>query len=293
MDGAGSWPWLEFAGEPPELERLMAELAGTGPSGAEEREEEDGVRLRIYWPPDGGPPSGERLEEVCALSGARLLAEGSQPREDWLAEWKKRFHPIRVSRRLWVRPPWEEFEPPDGEPVLAIEPGMAFGTGHHATTRLCLELLDERVRSGETVLDVGSGSGILAMAAVRLGAARATAVEIDPEACGVARENLRRNGLEDRVEVVEGDFAAWEGRGVDHVVCNMLLTRLRPVLPGLARAAGEGFVILSGIEEEQQGEALACLAATGLSLVETRRSEGWCAFVCRPAGDVAPREEGE
>jgi ribosomal protein L11 methyltransferase len=282
MDEGVSWPWLDFAGGPEALERLVAELADTDPTGAEEREAEEGVRLRVYWPPEPGRPAPDRVEAACAASGARLAGEGSQPREDWLAEWKRCLRPLRVSRRLWVRPPWEAFLPPEGEHALVIEPGMAFGTGHHATTRLCLELLDDIVRPGDTVLDVGSGSGILAMAAVLLAAGRVVAVEVDPEAAEVARENLRLNGVEGSVELVTADFGEWEGPPSDHVVCNMILARLEPILPALAESVGEGWVVLSGIEEEQGEEATARMRAAGLEPEEIRRRDGWRAYRCRP-----------
>lgn len=172
------------------------------------------------------------------------------PEQDWVRLTQAQFEPIQVSPRLWVVPTWHQ--PPDPAAVnLSIDPGVAFGTGSHPTTRLCLAWLDAHIRGGETVLDYGCGSGILAVAALRLGAARAVGVDIDPQAPAAARHNAEVNGVAGRFTVEAGvaDGSA------DVVVANILANPLRLLAPVLARAARPGgALVLSGILEEQAAD---------------------------------------
>ncbi|GAB2703603.1 50S ribosomal protein L11 methyltransferase [Paenibacillus thermoaerophilus] len=126
--------------------------------------------------------------------------------EDWADAWKQYFKPLRVSERLTVKPTWEEYEAGPGELVIEMDPGMAFGTGTHATTALCLRTLERVVKPGDHVIDVGTGSGILAVAAAKLGAERVLAVDLDPVAVSSAKENSRLNGMSDRIVVLESDL---------------------------------------------------------------------------------------
>ena len=278
---SGSY-WLAFAGEGEALERLIAELADSGLSGAEEVEEGGRRILRVWWPIV--EREGARIlgEAACLAAGAEVVEEGELQPEDWLSKWKEHFHPLRVGRRIWVCPPWEVREAGPGEVLIVLDPRMAFGTGHHATTRLCLEFLEERVRPGDTVLDVGSGSGILSIAAAKLGASRAWGVEEDRDIQTEIIDNLRRNGVEGVVRPWEGDFAQSCPLRATHVVSNIILEKQRPLLRSLAAAAQGGFVILSGAETEQRDEAAAAIAAAGLEVLEGRILEGWCGFLCRP-----------
>jgi ribosomal protein L11 methyltransferase len=202
---------------------------------------------------------------------------------DWTQEWKKDYRPVRVGRRLMIVPSWMEAEAAAGDVVLRLDPGMAFGTGMHPTTQLCLEALEERIRPGAEVIDLGCGSGILAIAALRLGAARASGWDVDPEAVEVARENAALNGVAPRFEVRLGslqDLLA-ESRSAPVVAANILAGILREMLRA---SLGEtvrpgGCLILSGILEEQSGSVESALSESGLRLAEKKTRGDWVALL--------------
>jgi ribosomal protein L11 methyltransferase len=209
------------------------------------------VRLRVLLDVDADPRA--LMEHACAQTGItvpeRLEVEAVAER-DWVRETQAQFDPIRISGQLWVVPSWHT--PPE-PPAIAIllDPGMAFGTGSHPTTRLCLQWLERYVRGGETVLDYGCGSGILAIAAVKLGAARGAGVDIDPAAVRAANENAGRN----RVACEFSDSKSPLAFETDIVVANILanpLKLLAPLLAGYVRAGGR--IALSGILAQQQQE---------------------------------------
>ncbi|MDI3280094.1 MAG: 50S ribosomal protein L11 methyltransferase, partial [Bacillota bacterium] len=172
------------------------------------------VRVSAYFPVDGRLERRvQEIREFVAGLGQYGLAPGPGrvevrrvEDEDWAEAWKSYYRPIRVGRRILVRPSWEE-APAEGV-VIELDPGMAFGTGTHPTTALCLEVLEEVLRQGEAVWDLGTGSGILAIGAARLGAGRVEAFDVDPVAVQAARRNAARNGVADVVSVHERDVAA-------------------------------------------------------------------------------------
>ena len=209
--------------------------------------------------------------------------------EDWSTSWKANFKALRVGRRLLIVPSWEEAHPRPDDIVLHLDPGMAFGTGGHETTRLCLEVLEEVMDGMPTllspaVLDLGTGSGILAMAAVQLGAGRVLAVDIDPQAVEVAGENLAANGLTERVELSTTPLEALPG-SFDIILANILaeeLVRLAPHL--LERLAPGGTLVLSGILAEKEGLVRSGFAPYPLEHVETRHEGEWVAIIYRKRG---------
>ena len=211
--------------------------------------------------------------------------------DDWAESWKTHCHPFLVTPGIWVCPSW--LAPPDPEAVtLLLDPGMAFGTGEHPTTALCLAWLTEQDLSGTTVVDYGTGSGILAMAALKLGAARAVGVDIDPQALRVALENLERNGLADGNEAraagqgcpgggFAGRFTACLPEALptdaraDIVLANILANPLRelmPVLTGLLRPGGR--LVLSGMLADQ-AEAVAAAYREAIEFDTRREQNGW------------------
>jgi ribosomal protein L11 methyltransferase len=210
------------------------------------------VRLRAIFPVSINPGiAAATLQAVLALPAASVRAEHVEDRV-WEREWLKDFRPMRFGRRLCVVPAGQA---PDATSavVLELDPGLAFGTGTHATTALCLEWLDARIRGGERVLDYGCGSGILGLAALSLGAGSAAAFDIDPQALTATRENAARLGLAARV-VVAGRPEALAGT-FDIVLANILagpLIELAPRLASLARAGGE--IVLAGMLEAQAAE---------------------------------------
>lgn len=201
---------------------------------------------------------------------------------DWASEWKKYFKPVEIGKRLVIKPSWETYDADPERLILHLDPGQAFGTGGHATTRLCLVALEDYVRSGMVVADIGTGSGILAIAAARLGAAAVHATDIDRLPRDVARENVARNGLADRVTVHEMDAFDAAAQDCDLVVANIIALTVVELTPSIYdRLKPGGLFIASGIVEERLPEVLAGLAAAGFTLLETREEEIWRATVAR------------
>lgn len=208
--------------------------------------------------------------------------------EDWATSWQKYYQPIPVGNRVYIVPDWMRGEPvPDGRVPLYLNPGLTFGTGAHPTTQLCLELLEEVIRPGDQVLDLGCGSGILAIAALALGASRAVGVDIDPKAADVAFENAALNGIgADRLSVYAGDvlsdkkLAARLGPGQNRVV---LANIVADVIIPLSAKAGEfmtpaGVFLTSGVIDGREDEVRAALEADGFAVVKHLERGGWHAF---------------
>lgn len=251
------------------------------------------VTVKIYR-----DESAHSASEVAATHRqiAALLARHGLPTPhitqlddiDWANAWRANYHPLRVGRRLWIEPSWERRTDHDADDiVIALDPGMAFGTGTHATTQLCLELLEAWVRPNDHILDLGTGSGILAIAAARLGAARVLAVDIDPQSVTAARENVAANGVADVVTVDGGSLDALAGGQWHIVVANILATVLIEMIAsgGLtALVAPGGRLMLSGILAVQQADVAAALAAVGWELDGVRAMGEWVALVGREVG---------
>lgn len=207
---------------------------------------------------------------------------------DWENNWKQYYKPMEIGERLLVIPQWEEADPGDRVP-LYLDPGLTFGTGAHATTRLCLTALETLVRGGERVLDLGCGSGILSVAALRLGAGSALAVDIDDKCRTAARENAGLNGIgPDRLDILVGnlltDRAAAEkiGGGYDLVLANIVadvIIALAPRVRGLLSPGGT--FLCSGIIKGRADEVEAALNAAGLEIRTRREDNGWYAFTCQ------------
>lgn len=251
------------------------------------------VVLRAYLPRDDSLSSVRRRLRADLLA---LSLEGGVPRlrgravreEDWAEAWKRYFDVRRVGRRLVVCPTWREYAAGPGEVVIRLDPGMAFGTGQHATTRMCLEALERCVRPGDMVLDVGTGSGVLAVAAALLGAGRVDALDIEAQAVGVAVENARLNGVDDRVWVQEGSLGeAWPlgesyvGR-YDVVVANIVAGVIREMAPHLVEALRPGGTgIAGGILGEHEAGCAGALVSAGASIERAMGVGEWMTLIFR------------
>lgn len=265
--------------------------------------EDDGSAAELIVSFEGIDSAQDATQEILqVLTDIGIHLESSdlhwQRREDtdWSERWKEFFDPLQLSPRLWVVPSWrEDFEPPPGSLSLQIDPGMAFGTGQHATTALCAELIDRRVRMSEpqSLLDVGTGSGILAVAAAMLGIEQIVAIDIDPEAIEATRTNAERNGVSSRIDVSETPIVQVTGTFhwvVANILAKPLIQMARPLLERTA-PAGHLVVsgILSGLQANEVAHALIGAAPDagheGFELIETVERGEWCAlrFGSRPA----------
>jgi ribosomal protein L11 methyltransferase len=275
--------WLQLRARPradPELSALLVEgLLALGARAAEER---DGWLVTAVEEPgdvDGFVARARATLTDAAGSGDFDLEVEWRSHEDWAETWKRGLEPRRVTDRILVRPSWTP-APPGSPPVeIVIDPGMAFGTAEHGTTRGCLRLLDRVVRAGDRVLDVGAGSGILAIAAARLGAAEVVAIEADALACEALRENLEHNRVQERVRCVEAtvgpDDVAALGPATG-IVANIESGPLVNLMPGFARAlAPGGWLVLSGIMIHEWPGVRTAAEGQGLRLLEVDEDGEW------------------
>ena len=220
--------------------------------------------------------------------GALTLEHSAVADEDWSENWKQYYKPFHIGERLVVKPSWEPYEPRTGEIVVELDPGMAFGTGTHETTFMCMELLQKHVQAGMSVMDVGTGSGILAIAAAKLGAKDVLAVDIDPDAVRVASENILKNGVGETVRAVKGDLVGGEtlpcGLAVANIVADAICMLAAPLRRHLS--AG-GLFICSGIIREREADVQAAVQAAGYTHVERLAKGEWVALCLASGGDHA------
>ncbi|HGS4630926.1 50S ribosomal protein L11 methyltransferase [Vibrio cholerae] len=222
------------------------------------------------------------------IKASNMLAEGFAHKveqvedKDWEREWMDNFHPMQFGRRLWICPSWREVPDPQAVNVM-LDPGLAFGTGTHPTTALCLEWLDNLDLSGKTVIDFGCGSGILAIAAIKLGAAKVIGIDIDPQALLASKDNAARNGVEDQIDVYLPKDQP-EGLVADVVVANILagpLRELSPIIKGLLKPGGQ--LAMSGILDTQ-AESVAEFYRDDLELDPIAEKSEWCRISGRKLG---------
>jgi ribosomal protein L11 methyltransferase len=251
------------------------------------------VHVRAYLPLDGKEEEArQRIEEgLWHLSslGAHFVGKletRTVNEEDWANAWKDYFHVTHIGRRLVIRPSWRAYTPKAHEVVLTLDPGMAFGTGLHPTTRLCLEELEKRAQPGMRVLDVGTGSGILSIAAAKLGAESVYAIDNSSVAAESAAANVALNGLSERVNVVLGILDDAEAERLagqyDLVLANIIAHVIGSIAPQLARVLTPGGVLISsGIIEARRQDAEGPLQAAGLEPIEQVMIEDWLALIWR------------
>ncbi len=246
------------------------------------------------------PPGDSTAIQPLPKPRIRFLSE-----TDWAEAWKTHYDVLRVGRRLVIKPTWRDYDPLPDDLVIELDPGIAFGSGLHPTTRLCLEALGDYLQPGTRVLDVGTGSGILAIAAARLGASYVLALDSDPLAVRVAGENVVLNGVESVVRVEATNQSTNQpanqltnlSQGWDLVVANILAETIVELMPGLvANLAADGTLIASGIIADRVEVVVASLHEHKLSLVERRDEGEWVVLVaCEETNDewrMTNSEEG-
>lgn len=215
-------------------------------------------------------------------AGKRALEIANVREEDWAENWKKYYKPFRVGRHLVVRPVWEKYEPQAGDKIISIDPGMAFGNGTHETTSMCLGLVEDYIKPGDTVLDVGTGSGILAIASVLMGAQSALGIDLDPVAVRVANENIERNGLSGRVHAQVGDLVKGIDTQADVVFANIIADAVILLSRAVrAHMKAGGVFICSGIILEREQDVLDALAEAGFTVDRIEHRGEWSAIAAR------------
>lgn len=229
-----------------------------------------------------------QIEVLLALIGQALPKGLPEPRlqpvgaSDWATSWKEHFHVVRIGRRFVIKPSWRDYTPTAEDIVIEIDPGLAFGSGLHPTTQLCLKIFEEMALTDQELFDVGTGSGILSIAALKLGASWVRAVDVDDIAIRVANENFELNGLTGRVETAVGSATDKGGRDWPLVVANILAHILIEIMPDLAAAlAPTGTLILSGMIADQEQDVSQAAQAQGLEIVNRYSHEDWVALLAR------------
>ena len=199
--------------------------------------------------------------------------------EDWAENWKKAFKPFRLGKNMVIKPGWMECEVREGDKVIEIDPGMAFGTGTHETTGMCVELVEKYVREGMSAIDVGTGTGILAIAAAHMGAGDVLATDIDRVAVRVAAENIRINGFESRIRCMAGDLLENVAEQADIVIANIIAdVIIMMAAPVKAHIKDGGMFICSGISKERKQDVLDALEDAKYKVLNVCEKGGWCAI---------------
>lgn len=243
------------------------------------------AKLHIYFSPEENPMEGLTfLKDRFSDAGISYSVDTSTIKEsDWANNWKKYFKPCPIGEKLLIVPSWEtdnlDSNLSHGRKSLVIDPGMAFGSGQHETTRLCMELIEKHTNPGVSVLDVGTGSGILAISALLLGAGHATGIDIDALSVKVAAENAELNGVGHKFTPKHGDLAKDVEGTFDLITANIVADIVIALTPDAVKLlAPKGIYIMSGIIEERKDDVLAVLDNLGFKVVDSKIDRGWCAF---------------
>ena len=253
--------------------------------------EDDGpelIKLRTYLPSHARQrfshiEVGVNLASILHPLG-QLTVTPLDKDADWQNAWKSHFTLLKIGSRLAIKPSWIEYEAAEGEVLIELDPGLAFGTGYHPTTYTCLEAMEQLIRPGMKALDLGCGSGILTIAALKLGAAAVTALDIDPQAVQASRQNFRRARLSGQVSLDRGSLPhkLAPAGAFDLAVANISARGIRERAPDLLPTLRPGgHLIASGIIQEQQAETEEALAQAGFTEIEPWPKEDWVTLVCR------------
>ena len=229
-----------------------------------------------------------RLPEFGLPSILSEVALAYTDEEDWANAWKQYFKPLRIGNHLIIEPSWEEFTPEPDDIILELDPGMAFGTGMHPTTSLCLSSLEGAVKPGMRVADIGTGSGILSIAAAKLGASPVLATDIDLLAREVATANVARNGLAGQIQILELEPFEKTAYDCDLIVANIVAHTIIELASSISRRLKPGGLFFaSGIVEEREGAVREALEAAGIHIDNAKYEDIWVCLSCHKVGDLS------
>ncbi len=203
--------------------------------------------------------------------------------DDWKDNWKQYFKPAKITDTIVIKPTWEEYEPQSGERVIEIDPGMAFGTGTHPTTKMCVQHMEKYIDSeDDLVLDLGCGSGILSIAAVLCGSKNVKGIDIDPNAVEASFENVQKNGMSDNIEIALGDVTKGLGFKADIIVANLMADLIMMLSDDIAKhLKGKSLFISSGILVEKRDKVADAIKNSGFEIIEILEEDEWCAIAAR------------
>jgi len=282
--------WLELtaAVDSSDVDVVAEVLGRFGYGGVAIDEQGNQATVKVFLPIDNFlAKRRSELEESLAhlvLKNPLMLHERERVEQDWETLWKKHYKPLPIGERLIIKPSWEDYTATSEQVVIEIDPGMAFGTGQHATTRGCLVALERHLRRGMAVLDLGTGSGILAIAAAKLGASQVLALDINPAAVSVARSNAQANGVSDAVAVTLGTLPkdkTWR-RNFDLVVANITAQVIDELAEPLVRSLKpQGILIAGGIIEERLEEVSMRLQKEGARIIGVLSDVEWRTIVAQ------------
>lgn len=242
------------------------------------------ITVKGFFSPDHWQNTAEIIQQrlqnlFTAEDVAYTYAVEEIQDQQWADAWKAYYKPEKFGEKIVIKPTWEDYEPQPEEIIVELDPGMAFGTGSHATTKNCLRLLEREVSPGKSVLDIGTGSGILAICCAKLGAAPVLAVDIDIEAVKIAQENIKQNHVENCVQVQCGDLLQTVTGQYDVVIANIVADVIIMLLENIEQfLAPQGVFIISGIIDTREQDVVAAMQKTSLQIKEIVREDGWVAM---------------
>ncbi len=221
----------------------------------------------------------EKLEEFGLNKGKGVVTAKEVYEEDWANAWKKYYKPVKVGDRVVIKPTWEEYEAEAGDVIVQLDPGMAFGTGTHETTVMCIKLLEKYVKNGSTVFDVGCGSGILGIAAAKLNAERVVCVDIDELSCKISRENAEMNKVKNKVDVRCGNLLDVVSEKADVIIANIIADIIISFSDDAMNFLNNGGIFISsGIIRDRRDDVLKKLGEVGFKVLEVLSIGEWCAI---------------
>ena len=246
------------------------------------------VKIKAYYPINDNLP--KKIEQIKfklnqldgeIIPGSLIAMEFSQlAEEDWAHAWKAFYKPVKVGQKIVIKPTWEDYKQKGQEIIVELDPGMAFGTGTHDTTVMCIQALEEIIQGGEHIYDVGTGSGVLAITAAKLGADWVKAIDLDEVAVKVATQNVEQNHVADKVRVMVGNLLDMAKDKVQIVVANIIAVVIVDLCPAVAEVLPSGGVfIASGIIDERWPQVQKALIDNGFNIKEVKRSKEWVAVI--------------